>query len=230
MFLKMARTTKTPDERREEIIDASLELFCEKGYENSSVQSIVKKVGIAQGTFYYYFKSKEEIIDSIIDEYFNAVIKILMPVINDKKMNALEKIEGILRKEFGFIGDEKNGERIVKLHFIEEMSVHQKLLTLHVVRYAPLITKIIKQGVKEGLVKTEHPLESVEMFLVGFHFLFDTGILAFTESDYKRRADAIGHIIENTFGTERGSFSFFTPMIKNILRKFYECKKTDIKA
>jgi AcrR family transcriptional regulator len=57
----MARSVKEPEERRRELIAAALEIFCEKGYEQTSVRDILDVVGGEVGMFYHYFKSKEEI-------------------------------------------------------------------------------------------------------------------------------------------------------------------------
>ena len=51
----MARVTKEYRERKNEILDAAQELFLTQGYEKISVDNIIKKIGIAKGTFYYYF-------------------------------------------------------------------------------------------------------------------------------------------------------------------------------
>jgi AcrR family transcriptional regulator len=51
------RVTKDPEIRRKELMDAAEKLFLEHGYEETAVSDIVKKTGVAQGTFYYYFKN-----------------------------------------------------------------------------------------------------------------------------------------------------------------------------
>jgi len=56
----MMRIVKEYDERRNEIIDTAKKLFITKGYNKSSVNDILNEIGIAKGTFYYYFASKEE--------------------------------------------------------------------------------------------------------------------------------------------------------------------------
>ena len=55
------RVTKSPEVRRKELRDISEQLFLEKGYEQTMVSDIVRKADVAQGTFYYYFKSKEAV-------------------------------------------------------------------------------------------------------------------------------------------------------------------------
>ena len=52
------RISKRPEERREEFLDAAQALFYEQGIEATNVQQIVKRVGVAQGLYYYYFQSK----------------------------------------------------------------------------------------------------------------------------------------------------------------------------
>ena len=57
----MTRIVKAPDVRRSELIACAQRLFYSMGYENTSVSDIVNEVGVAKGTFYYYFKSKQAI-------------------------------------------------------------------------------------------------------------------------------------------------------------------------
>lgn len=61
----MSRTVKDADVRRLELLETSLSLFGERGYERVSVQDITEAVGIAKGTFYHYFDSKEELLAEI---------------------------------------------------------------------------------------------------------------------------------------------------------------------
>jgi len=60
----MPRIVKSPDERRSELVAAAQQLFYTKCHERTTVSDIVKAVGIAQGTFYYYFGSKQAILES----------------------------------------------------------------------------------------------------------------------------------------------------------------------
>jgi AcrR family transcriptional regulator len=67
--IKMKRNVKLPKERKQELIEAALKLFCAKGYENTSIRDILNEVGGKVGMFYHYFKSKEEIFE-LAFEYF----------------------------------------------------------------------------------------------------------------------------------------------------------------
>lgn len=60
------RLIKNPEERRNEILDAAEILFITKGYTKATVMDILQACNIAKGTFYYYFQSKEEVMNAIV--------------------------------------------------------------------------------------------------------------------------------------------------------------------
>ena len=61
------RIVKEAEERKEEILDVAERFFATKGFDNTSTNDILKEVGIARGTLYYHFKSKEDILDGVIE-------------------------------------------------------------------------------------------------------------------------------------------------------------------
>ncbi|HAK72354.1 MAG TPA: TetR/AcrR family transcriptional regulator, partial [Sporomusaceae bacterium] len=63
----MARTPQDPQIRITEILDTAEQLFSDKGYRGTTISDIAKTMGTAQGMLYYYFKSKEEILEALIN-------------------------------------------------------------------------------------------------------------------------------------------------------------------
>ena len=170
----MLRITKTPDVRKNEIIEKAMNLFFEKGFYGTAVSDIVKELGIAQGTFYYYFKSKEDVLNEIIKMYVEMFIKLAIPIVEDKSLNAIEKMEKILQIEF-HVNDE-NENFVFNLHSMKNLDIHQKVFGEIVKSYAPLLVKVIEQGIEEETFNTKFPLETVEVLFIGFHFMFVIGI------------------------------------------------------
>lgn len=66
----MARKVAAGGGKRDEIVAAALECFLKKGYEGTSVRSIMKQAGGEIGLFYYYFKSKDDVFDKVLDLFF----------------------------------------------------------------------------------------------------------------------------------------------------------------
>lgn len=66
----MARKATSDNGKRDEIITAAMELFFEKGYDGTSIHAIMRRAGGEVGLFYYYFKSKDEVFDKVLDKFF----------------------------------------------------------------------------------------------------------------------------------------------------------------
>ena len=88
----MARITKDPVVRSNEIIDAAEHLFYSVGYDETSVSDIVKAVGVAQGTFYNYFASKEAVLEALVQRHVYKIYAKL-PEIENSEMTAIQKYE-----------------------------------------------------------------------------------------------------------------------------------------
>src|SRR5262245_37161393 len=92
----MVRVVKKPEERRREIVSASRNLFLMQGYENTTMQDVMETLQIAKGTAYHYFKSKEELLEAVVEdmivEYMDGVEKVL----NECRGNALDKMKTLV--------------------------------------------------------------------------------------------------------------------------------------
>ncbi|RVU45696.1 TetR/AcrR family transcriptional regulator [Lujinxingia sediminis] len=74
MSAQRQRRQARRDERREELKQAAIEVFHEHGYHAARVSQIVKKVGVAQGTFYLYFEGKQQLFSEIISDFLEMVV------------------------------------------------------------------------------------------------------------------------------------------------------------
>lgn len=81
----MARDPKvpqrmSPDARRAQLLAVALNLFAERGYHATSITHIIEKASVARGTFYQYFRSKQEIFDDLLDQLFEQVSSAVSPI------------------------------------------------------------------------------------------------------------------------------------------------------
>jgi len=93
----MARISKPPEERRQELIETANELFLTQGYEQTTVGDIVKKVGVAQGLFYYYFRSKQDIFLTVVDQFLEARIGEMAVFLRDVQAPPLKRVRNLLQ-------------------------------------------------------------------------------------------------------------------------------------
>lgn len=208
------RISKDPDERRTEIIDAAEMLFTTKGYTSTTINDILKEVGIAKGTFYYYFHSKEEVMDAVVMRFIEMGVKAARNIACDPNMKAPEKLFQIImaqRPDPQSDGNKKE-EMIDELHEIDNAEMHQKSLVETILKLTPVLTKVIEQGIEEGSFQTPYPKETVEFLLVSSQFLLDEGIFQWEPEERLQKAVAFVHIIETTLGAEKGSFAYIFEM------------------
>lgn len=86
------RVTKPPEERKQEILEAAINVFSEKGYEKTSMSDITDSLNIAQGLVYRYFSSKEELLDCTIEQYSQSIINKMSPILSDTEKTPIQKI------------------------------------------------------------------------------------------------------------------------------------------
>jgi AcrR family transcriptional regulator len=65
----MPRTPKVVDDRREQIIDAAMRVFAQKGFARATNRDVAREAGITTGLIYYYFKSKEDLLKATLEKY-----------------------------------------------------------------------------------------------------------------------------------------------------------------
>ncbi len=199
------RIVKKPEERRHEIIFASRSLFLNKGYDNTTLQDIMTKLQIAKGTTYHYFKSKEELLDAVVEDMVDEHISIMKKSLNKCTGDALKKIRTLITT--GMIVSSLTPSIIDALHHPNNREMHTRLLAVIIIKLAPIYANVIAQGCKEGVFHVDRPLECAEILLAGIQFITDIGYHPWSKKDLKRRMQAIPYLIENQLNAPKGVFN-----------------------
>ena len=202
MFL--VRVSKDPEIRRKEILDAAVRLFEEKGYDDTAVSDIVKKVGVAQGTFYYHFRSKEEVLDAFLDDIIEE-IRIKLTAVCEMELDAIGKVLYYFRV-FNTAGIGR--ERIMEfLHEERNALLHMKLEKKIYPKVLPPFEKIIRQGISEGVFDTDYPLEAA-LAIFGASNAISEGKHdhAMTNVAEDRILISTTDVMERILGAEKGIF------------------------
>ncbi|MEC0127901.1 TetR/AcrR family transcriptional regulator [Paenibacillus pabuli] len=202
------RLMKNPEERRNEILDAAEILFVTKGYTKATVMDILQACSIAKGTFYYYFQSKEEVMNAIVMRFILSGEASAKRVVSDPKLNAHDKIFRIMMAQSQ--PDDRKHDLIEQLHSVHNVEMHQKSLVETVIRLSPILAEVVEQGIQEGVFHTPNPKESIEFLLVSSQFLLDRGIFQWEEEELQKKVEAFTHIMERVLGAEKGSFAYVT--------------------
>lgn len=168
------RVIKEYDERKKEVLDTAERLFRIKGYDKCTIMDIIKEVGIAKGTFYHYFKSKEEVLDAIVLRYVDIVRNNAEEILLIENINPVEKL---MRAFMAMqVTNQIDKDLLDNMHRVENALLHQKALNQLVTTMTPILVKVIEEGIEEKVWSCKYPLEYMQIFLVASLTLTDEGI------------------------------------------------------
>jgi AcrR family transcriptional regulator len=217
----MVRVVKAPDVRRGELVATAQRLFYTKGYETTSVSDIIAEVGVAKGTFYYYFDSKQAILEAMIDDLMDQSMAILQEIVADDTLTAIPKWV----RAFQVIGSWKAARKeelteIMRLIMMDENVLLQHKFKAQAIQVmSPEIAKIIQQGVDECVFDTPYVQESAEIVLMITQSMSEAmGELILNSGSYddpvalaRRKVSAIEASIERVLNAPPSSLPLIDP-------------------
>ncbi|MDF2473998.1 MAG: TetR family transcriptional regulator [Anaerocolumna sp.] len=211
------RITKEYDERRSEILDAAERLFHKKGYDKCTVNDILKEVAIAKGTFYYYFKSKEEVMDAIVSRYTDIVITRAEEMLKKDDISPEEKLIHAFMA-MG-INDAFDSNVLKEVNKTENALFHEKTLNQIVTAMAPVLVKVIEEGSEKKVWSCRYPLQYMQIFLAASLTLTDKGIFELDDNSQMKIIAALISMLEKMLDVPEDFF------ISYLCRTKGECKK-----
>ena len=195
---------KKGEKRKGELLQIAYRLFLSQGYENTSVDEIIEAAGIAKGTYYYYFQSKEQMLEAVIGMMIEAEAEVARQVLASE-MPVPQKIVGIISSV-----RPTQEERPIEdaLNRPENVLMHDKLQRQLLSAILPLLSKAVEEGVRDGLFACDHIPERVRMLLLLSCDLFDEG--QYTQAD----VDVFIDMMEKLLGAAPGTMGFVRALIQ----------------
>ncbi|AIY76579.1 TetR/AcrR family transcriptional regulator [Bacillus anthracis] len=206
------RIVKEYEERRKEILETAERLFITKGYTKTTVNDILKEIGIAKGTFYHYFKSKEEVMDEIIMRIIKDDVAKAKVIVSNPNIPVLEKLFRVLMEQSPKSGDVKD-KMIEQFHQPNNAEMHQKSIVQSIIHLSPVLAEILEQGIDEGVFSTPYPQETIELLLSSAQVIFDEGLFEWKPEEMMRRVKAYIKMMEVSVGAKEGSFDYMVEVL-----------------
>ena len=209
------RIVKEAAERKKEILDAAAELVAAKGYEETSTGDILARVGIARGTLYYHFKSKEEILDALIERMNGTLIAEAEKVAKDQQLPVVERIVRTIMSLNMDTGETSIGHEVLQeVHKPQNALMHQKMQQRLLDGVVPVLAGLVEEGNAQGVFHVKYPRETTEMLVLYPVTIFDD-CFSQTPEQQKNRVQAFIHNTEILLGAEEGSMT--APMARIFL-------------
>ena len=185
---------KYPEETVQKILDASLKLFLEKGYEETTVLDIISEMGgLTRGAFYHHFKSKEEVFDALCEKLFyesNPFEKAK----SHKELNGLEKLKFVLKTSF----DETEHHQLsmASIQLMGSPAFLKKLIESNQ-ELSPMYQELIEEGIQDSSIKSEQPKLLADLFVLLTNFWSIPTIYPMTDDEAWQKFLMIKSIMDN---------------------------------
>ena len=174
----MARTAK-PHEvaaKRDAILDAAQRLVLTRGYEEMSIQHVLADLQISGGAFHHYFDSRAALLSALIERIERQSSAPLVPIVRNPRSNALEKLQAFLHA-LDRLRIERRADVVAALrvwYTDANAVVRERVADAVRAQRAPLLTEIVRQGVREGIFRVTLPECAGEVLMALLQAMGDT--------------------------------------------------------
>lgn len=194
---------KKGERRKQELLNIAYRMFIEKGYENTSVDDIITEAGIAKGTYYYYFESKEATLEAVIEMMIEKAENVAKAAL----MNPVPIPQKLASVVYAF---QPNKDEVVITDVLERKEnivMHDKIGKKIVEVAVPILSDIVREGIAQGIFACTNVEERVRMLLIMSQNMFDYG--AYSNKDIEVYVD----MLEKSLGAKEGTMSFISEFL-----------------
>lgn len=192
----------TSSDRAGEIVASAARLFREKGVRAVSIDEIVQGAGIAKGTFYLYFKTKDDLLEKLAE----AVVQQMVLAAQDASRLENGPLDRFVAAVLAMQSVDRSQQYLVDaLNHPENSALHELANVALVRQLAPVLAGIVEHGKADGVFEVEDPQATIEFLLAGQASLLGGGRFNWLPDEYGRRLRATFIIIERSLGVAAGA-------------------------
>src|SRR6266567_6638758 len=156
---------RDPD-KPQQIIDAAVRVFARKGYFNSRVSDIAREAGIAAGTIYLYFKTKDDILVTLFRDKMAEFVGSLRKAIADEP-DAVAKVRRLVVLHFRMLEDDPELAEVVQVELRQGQKFFRGASSQEIGAYFALIGSVLEEGVAQGRFRQDLPVKIATKMLFG---------------------------------------------------------------
>lgn len=138
---------------KSKIVTAAWQLFYEKGYNKTTVDDIIELSGTSKGSFYYYFSTKDELLNTlsmILDEHYEELETNL-----NEQMDSFDKLMYLNYRAHSMMEEKISVDLLASLYSTQLVAAGRRHLLDHNRSYYKLITKIAEEGQRRGQIRSD---------------------------------------------------------------------------
>ena len=151
------RPSRAPSEKsdkRERILRAAVKVVARKGFYASRVSEIAKAAGVADGTIYLYFKSKDELLTSLFEDRITRLLDILRREIA-KMPTAPDRVRRLIELQLGLLEGERDLAEVITVNLRQSSRLLKQYATTRFTEYLDLMASVVAEGQRAGEIRED---------------------------------------------------------------------------
>lgn len=193
------------------ILDALQKLLENQNLQKISVSDIARTAGIAKGSIYYYFPSKEAIVEALVERSYAASIETAKQLAKQTSIPPFTRMALIFQacrnSSSEFL---KQNKAATNASIQERTLLHHKYLRYIIKELKPVLTEIIRQGIDRGEISFEHPASLAEIVLLVLTVKIDNTLIPSTKEEIEQIILDLIVLLEKGTDNPKGSLNFLT--------------------
>lgn len=202
-----------PDlQKYEKILDALQQLLEEKNIQHISVSEIAAKAGIGKGSIYYYFPSKDAIVDALINRSYEQPLQTAKTLAEQTDVSSFTRMAMLFQacrnSSTAFLKQDNHSstsQSVQDLAFL-----HQKYLKYLIAELKPALTAIIEQGIERGEIHFDRPAALAEIALIVLAVKLDNTLVTSTQEEIEEVLRGLISLLEVGTGLPSGTLGYLT--------------------
>jgi len=141
-------------DKRERILDAAVRVLAEKGFHSTRISEVAKAAGVADGTIYLYFKSKDELLVSLFEDRVERLLAFLQEEL-PRSGSASDKLKRIIELQLGLLESERDLAEVLTVILRQSTKLMKKYAAPKFNAYLDSIAKVVADGQATGELRRD---------------------------------------------------------------------------
>ena len=207
-------------EKYDKILDALQELLDKRSIQSISVSDIAMQAGIGKGSIYYYFPSKDAILDALVTRNYEKPLQIAKNLARQTEVSPFTRMAMLFQAcrnssaEFLRLGsalpEEPIYSRASSANPHERAYFHQKYMSHLIAELKPVLTEFIQQGIRNGEIHFDYPAALAEMVLIILSVKIDNTLVPSSPENIEETIRGLICLLEKGTENPPGSLNFLT--------------------
>ncbi|MBQ8856563.1 MAG: TetR/AcrR family transcriptional regulator [Lachnospiraceae bacterium] len=198
--------------KRDQILDAFRDLLENKDIHHISVSDIAKKAGIGKGSLYYYFSSKDEMLNALIKRTYAGALEMAKELVHQTDLTIYSRLAKITNACVAATGEFLKRSEVVKIktnlsdRIYDSAYIHQQFMKHSIVDFKDIYTEIIQQEIDKGTIKFDSAAEIAEIVLIVLTVKIDNTLSPSSDEETAKTLQTLITLLERGTGNADGAF------------------------